>query len=152
MERAADSRDLADENPESRDSDEQDQLSGETGEQTGQQIDNELDLLPAEPDREEQQYFEQQDVEFPDDLGLDPHQPQPDEQEEDQLAASDNFINSVIQEQQEFIQVLEQAENQLMLDENFILVISDVCNRKTDDFYFYDYRDSQLVDMVPSAH
>ena len=60
-----------------------------------------------------------------------------------------NFINSVIQEQQEFIRVLDQAENQLMLDEHFILVISDVCNRKTDEFYFYDFRDSQLVDMVP---
>lgn len=135
----------------SQNADRQEQQQGESAEPPGEQLVNELEPQPAEESQPEQQYFDQQDVEFPDDFDNDHQELQNEDQEEDQAAGSDNFIDSVIQEQQEFIQVLEQAENQLMLDENFILIISDVCNRKTDDFYFYDYRDSQLVEMVQSS-
>ena len=127
----------------------EDQGAENTADHANQNIQNELDELPEPPGPPEQQYIDHRDIEFPDDHHPEARQEQAEDQEEDQVATSDNFINSVIQEQQEFIRVLDQAENQLMLDEHFILVISDVCNRKTDEFYFYDFRDSQLVDMVP---
>lgn len=39
-----------------------------------------------------------------------------------------------------------------MLDENFILMISNVSNKKTDDFYNFDYRDREILSMVVAAN
>ena len=102
--------------------------------------------LEQEDDSDFREAVNEPPAEFPDDLRG------PSAEEEDLVHSdqrvSDQFINSVIEEQQDFIQVLNQAENQLMLDENFIMMISDVCNKKSDEFYFYDYRDKEMIGMV----
>lgn len=83
---------------------------------------------------------------FPNDMDL-REDPEP-EQEAEEGVLSSQFIDNIISEQEEFLTSLNQAENQLMLDENFILMISSIANKKTDDFYFYDHRDSNILSMV----
>lgn len=88
----------------------------------------------------------EEEPQFPDDLAPEPDLGQTDM--EDDGTISNRFFNQVIREQEEFIDSLNQAENQLMLDETFILMISSVCNKKTDDYYSYDHRDSAHLSMV----
>jgi hypothetical protein len=83
---------------------------------------------------------------FPDDLEQEEALDQGDR--DDNGTISNQFFNQVIREQEEFIDSLNQAENQLMLDEAFILMISSVCNKKTDDYYNYDHRDNAHLSMV----
>ena len=91
-------------------------------------------------------FVDEPQPQFPDDLGPEPVE---EAQEDDGDATiSNQFFNQVIREQEEFIDSLNQAENQLMLDEAFILMISSVCNKKTDEFYSYDHRDDAHLSMV----
>ena len=72
----------------------------------------------------------------------------PPEEENESGAVSNQFLEAIIQEQQDFLESLNQAQQQLMLDESFILMISGVANKKTDDFYNYDHRDTKVLSMV----
>lgn len=114
--------------------------------QHDQATDLEQDSLIPERDEEPQETFEEPEPEFPDDL--DPQVPEEVQEEEGDATISNQFFNQVIREQEEFIESLNQAENQLMLDEAFILMISSVCNKKTDEFYSYDHRDDAHLSMV----
>lgn len=68
----------------------------------------------------------------------------PPAQESEENDPRSNYLESLLHDQQEFVNSLESAENQLMLDENFILLISNISNKNSERMFDLDYRDEQL--------
>ena len=65
-------------------------------------------------------------------------------QESQPRAQQSHYLEELLQDQQEFINVLETAENQLMLDESFILLVSRIANKNKEQMFDLDYRDPAL--------
>ena len=55
-----------------------------------------------------------------------------------------SYLQNLLEDQQDFIRNLETAENQLMLDENFMLLVSDISNKNSQKMFECDHRDENL--------
>lgn len=55
-----------------------------------------------------------------------------------------NYFENILQDQQEFLRSLDQADNQLMLDESFIQLVSDICNKNSHKMFKLDHRDPNV--------
>lgn len=116
-----------------------------------------LDEQYSEVSQEVEEDFEEQEVVFPEDyseVGLGRDEEPVEEEMADERpnlinantipSPQSNYLENILQDQQEFLRSLNQADNQLMLDENFILLVSDMCNKNTQKMFKFDHRDEKV--------
>jgi len=54
------------------------------------------------------------------------------------------YFNHLLRDQQDFLRSLETAENQMMFDENFMMLVSGIANKNPEKIFTMDYRDPML--------
>lgn len=115
-----------------------------------EQIEMPINQSDSELSQEMEESYEDVEPNFPGDYseleGNEEDIPQENQNQQENMNQDprSNYLESLLQDQQEFVNTLESAENQLMLDENFILLISKVSNKNKEEMFKFDHRDERL--------
>ena len=79
-----------------------------------------------------------------------PQEDQPQTQLTQSQARSNDYFDYLLEDQQDFLRSLETAENQMMFDEDFMILVSKIANKNSDKMFRKDFRDETLDGDIDS--